>query len=296
MFSAEELATILSTLPDPAAVLTRGGRTAAIFGGRDARHPYDGGAFVGHSLTETLTSRKAAWFLAQIEIALATRMLQVVAYSLGPEDLLDPTETGEPIWYEGRIQALDFRIDGEEAVLWVATDITERHKLEQRLLSQSRVDALTGLWNRRQFDLVANQELERARRYGEPVSLLILDVDHFKAINDTRGHQVGDAVLIEIAALLRCGTRASDCVARWGGEEFAILMPETGGAEAAIAADKIRATVELNLFACAMPVTVSVGIAPFRSANETLDDLIRRADDALYRAKSGGRNRIDLAA
>ncbi len=298
VFSAAELATILSTLPDPAFVLTRSGRCAGIFGGRDARHPHEGGIVEGRSLGDVLTQRKTAWFLAQVEIALTTRMLQVVEYQLADTDMLAPKgeDAAPPVWFEGRIQALDFRVDGEEAVLWVATNISERHELEQRLLTQSRVDPLTGLWNRRKFDDVANQELERARRYAEPVSLLILDIDHFKAINDTHGHQTGDAVLIEIAAILRCGTRASDCVARWGGEEFAILMPETDGVEAARAADNIRAAVEVNLFACGMPVTVSVGISAFRAGADDLDDLIRRADDALYRAKAAGRNRIDLAA
>ena len=296
MFSVAELTTILSALPDPAFVLTRSGRCAAAFGGDGGRR--NCGAIVDRSLADVLTPKKTAWFLAQIEVALATRMVVTAKYALGRRDLrglggdLPETET----WFECRVQPLDFRVEGEEAVLWVAADITERHELEQRLLSQSRVDALTGLWNRRQFDVVANQELERARRYGEPVSLLILDIDHFKAINDSRGHLVGDAVLIEVAAILRTDTRASDCVARWGGEEFAVLMPETDGAEATRAADKIRAVVEANAFSCAMPVTLSVGIAEFHAEIDSLDDLIRRADDALYRAKTGGRNRVDLAA
>lgn len=296
MFSIEEMATILSALPDPAFVLTRSGRCAAIFGGRDGRR--DGSALAGKTLAEMLTPEKTAWFLAQIEIALATRMPVTVEYalSLGDVKTLGGEGPDAPVWFEARLQPLDLRVDGEEAVLWVVADITERHELEQRLLAQSRVDALTGLWNRRQFDAAANLELERARRYCQQVSLLILDIDHFKAINDSRGHQIGDTVLIEIAAILRGGTRVSDCVARWGGEEFAILMPETHGAEAARAADNIRAAVEGNPFSCAMPVTVSVGIAEFHAETDSLDDLIRRADDALYRAKTGGRNRIDLAA
>jgi len=155
-------------------------------------------------------------------------------------------------------------------------------------------DRLTGVWNRAYFENAIATEIARAARYGAPVSLLLLDVDLFKGINDTHGHLVGDQVLIELTRRLRKQVREGDVLARWGGEEFVFLMPHCGVRQAQQAAEKLRALVADRDFGGVGRVTVSVGVADFQP-HETCDAWIKRADDALYAAKSRGRNRVCVA-
>jgi diguanylate cyclase (GGDEF)-like protein len=297
MFSSEQLAEILTALPDPAFILTRSGRYAGIFGGSDSRYYHDGSNLVGLSISDVIDEEKTAWFLAQIDQALNTRKLSVVEYGLAGSDIkgLPPEGPQDIIHFEGRIQALGFQVDGEDAVLWVASNISQRHKLEEQLRALSETDSLTGLRNRRHFEKIVDAEKERAQRYEVPVSLLIFDIDHFKVINDTYGHNAGDAVLSELAKVV-CGcTRESDIVARWGGEEFAILMPYASLHATAEVAEKIRQKIEAHQFPLGHKVTISIGVAEWSLATETFNTLLSRADDALYRAKRSGRNRSVLS-
>lgn len=161
----------------------------------------------------------------------------------------------------------------------------------------ARTDALTGLANRRAFDEVAQLEIQRAQRYGTPLTLVMTDIDHFKAINDSHGHDAGDYVLQHFAHILAASVRTIDLVGRWGGEEFAILMPGTDLAEAAQVAERIRKQVERSeprLAAGVCRYTASFGVAAFRPDMPTLASLFGRADLALYRAKRGGRNRVEV--
>lgn len=159
-------------------------------------------------------------------------------------------------------------------------------------------DFLTGAWSRRAFFELAEREILRARRTGRELSLLLLDVDHFKRINDARGHAVGDQVLVDLAARAGMVVRAVDYFARIGGEEFAVLLPETPRAAAALVAERLRSTIEQSGTDKDNPrtkgpvphYTVSIGAASMRGF-ETLQDLMRRADAALYTAKAMGRNR-----
>jgi diguanylate cyclase (GGDEF)-like protein/PAS domain S-box-containing protein len=156
-------------------------------------------------------------------------------------------------------------------------------------------DRLTGIRNRASFEEAVASEIARAVRYGTPVSLLLLDVDHFKAINDTHGHLIGDRVLIELTRRLGHHLREVDILARWGGEEFVILMPHCGAREAVHTAEKLRDLVAEHAFPEVGVVTVSIGVAEYRPG-ERDDAWIKRADDALYAAKSGGRNRVFRSA
>ena len=157
-------------------------------------------------------------------------------------------------------------------------------------------DPLTGLYNRRYLDSHLRSLLERSADGGEPVSLLMFDIDMFKSVNDIHGHASGDAVLVEFAERLRDGVRGTNLVARFGGEEFIIVMPGTDLEEATSIADRLRCEVAGKPFSHhSMPdleLTVSVGIAAFRGAGDTADGLILRADKALYAAKRDGRNRV----
>jgi diguanylate cyclase (GGDEF)-like protein len=154
-------------------------------------------------------------------------------------------------------------------------------------------DALTDIFNRRHFTARLDSEWKRFRRYNRPLSLLLLDIDHFKSINDRYGHDVGDQVIIAVARCCGMQTRDSDVVARIGGEEFAILLPETELADARVAAERLRRAVAAESFASSagpIPVTVSIGAALATTKLNDAAELMKLADDALYAAKRGGRN------
>jgi diguanylate cyclase (GGDEF)-like protein len=163
-----------------------------------------------------------------------------------------------------------------------------------RLLALANTDGLTGLPNRRRFDEIYKAECHRGDRYARPLSALLVDVDHFKRVNDTYGHPVGDEVLRRVADALKSILRSSDHVARYGGEEFAILAPETGREGASLLAERIRREVELLEIPVGeklVRITCSVGVA-VREGGLSSCQLIRRADMALYQAKHSGRNRV----
>jgi len=162
----------------------------------------------------------------------------------------------------------------------------------------SLTDGLTGLWNRRHLALRIEAELSRAVRFGEPFSVLYCDLDGFKPVNDTIGHQAGDTVLIETARRLTDATREVDIVARPGGDEFTLLLPKTGLAGALRLADKIRTAVgdrPFDLDTGPIWVTLSVGVAAYPEHGSSGKELLAAADSALYRAKAGGRDRVEHA-
>ena len=155
-------------------------------------------------------------------------------------------------------------------------------------------DTLTGVYNRRYFEDVTATAIERAKRYGEAASLLLIDIDHFKSINDVHGHLVGDQILIGLTARVGEHLRSTDVLARWGGEEFVILLPHTNVAQALPLADKLRALIAEAPFPVAGRVTASFGVAEYR-APETIHAWMKRVDEALYQAKASGRNRVQHA-
>lgn len=157
-----------------------------------------------------------------------------------------------------------------------------------RLISQT--DRLTGLYNRAALDELLNKEIERSVRYGRAFAVVIVDLDHFKMVNDKLGHLMGDRILVAFAEILKAATRKLDTVGRWGGEEFLVLCPETNAEQALVVADRICAAARSHAFETGWVHTVSAGVATLR-AGESLDNLLRRADAALYRAKEEGRDR-----
>jgi diguanylate cyclase (GGDEF)-like protein len=175
----------------------------------------------------------------------------------------------------------------------VAIDNVYLHEETERLAT---TDALTGAWNRRFLDATLAREVDRARRFGRPLSVLMLDLDRFKTVNDRFGHQVGDEVLVELAKRIQISIRSQiDTLARFGGEEFTIVLPETGHPGAKIVADKVLKVVRDTPFkvdGSELSITVSVGAATFPEHGDSMTDLMRAADRALYRAKREGRNRV----
>lgn len=178
---------------------------------------------------------------------------------------------------------------GEDTFLHYAADVTRYKKLEEELRRLSVTDALTGAYNRRYFEQVLEQENERARRTGSPFSLIMLDLDHFKSINDRFGHAAGDLVLKSLVDLINGRIRKIDCLARWGGEEFVILLPNTPVDKAAGLAEELRGQLSSMNIPGVGSVTASFGVAGY-CPSDTADTLIMRADNMLYEAKSSGRN------
>lgn len=159
----------------------------------------------------------------------------------------------------------------------------------------ARVDALTGALNRRYFFDLAEHEFAVARRYHHPLSVILFDVDHFKQINDTQGHQCGDEMLKRVAEAALSQLRETDILARYGGEEFIVLLPESAAEQAAVVAERIRHHVAAHRMETSqgeVAVTISAGVAELLAEEDNLDRLIHRADRALYAAKQAGRNRV----
>lgn len=156
-------------------------------------------------------------------------------------------------------------------------------------------DRLTAAWNRRHLEGAVPAEMDRLRRYGQPLSQLVIDIDFFKHINDTHGHAVGDQVLVELACVVRATLRAADSLTRWGGEEFVVLCPNTALETAAVLAERLRERVANSNFPGVGRLTISIGAAECLT-HESWDQWFARADLALYRAKANGRNQVQVAA
>lgn len=213
---------------------------------------------------------------------------------------------GSAAWMEINARLVrDPTTGGGREVVLIMRNITERKLQEERLAGLALTDGLTGLWNRRAFDEALEREWKRTTREGSQISLLLLDLDHFKEFNDQYGHQVGDDCLRAVATALFGAVRATDTVARYGGEEIAIILPSTDAAGAAEAAERVRASVEsLRLTHLGNPegsgwMTASIGaataLARYGGTMSMPAGLLQAADNALYKAKHGGRNRVATA-
>ncbi len=174
----------------------------------------------------------------------------------------------------------------------LVTLVSELDDKNHALEILSVTDRLTGLANRRKLESSLQAELLRARRYDKEFSVIMLDIDRFKIINDTFGHQTGDAVLAQLAAILRDNARETDIVGRWGGEEFLIICPETSLLVVTALAERYRQEMERTDFGPVGQVTSSFGVTAIQEG-DNMQTLVRRADEALYRAKESGRNRVE---
>ena len=166
--------------------------------------------------------------------------------------------------------------------------------LQEEVMRLSQEDHLTGLLNRRRIAQLLDNEMRRALRYDSTFSVILMDIDNFKAVNDRFGHQAGDTVLKKIADVIRKGVRATDLIGRWGGEEFIILSPETDVAGGVSLAEKMRTLLEAADFDEVGGMTASFGVAAFNQGDD-VEAIIGRADAGLYAAKYGGKNRTEVA-
>jgi len=184
-------------------------------------------------------------------------------------------------------------LDNGDMYIVTLTDITKLQNERVEAIYKSTHDKLTGVYNREKFNEIMQNEYNKANRYQRPLSIAILDIDYFKLVNDTYGHLAGDKVLKELANFCKKNIRKTDTFARWGGEEFVILMSETNAKEAKEMCEKLRVGIE-NLKIDDLPnITVSFGVAQMLE-NDTQEDFFKRADEALYAAKKSGRNRVEV--
>lgn len=219
-------------------------------------------------------------------------------FETGKRQRIEETVVGE----DGQLHhylsvKIPFKKEGEEPVLiGFSTEVTELFQLKEEFKKQANTDPLTGLYNRRYFVEHAEREFRRAQRNGQPLAVISLDIDHFKKINDQYGHPVGDEVLIAVSKNLLPSLRSEDVLARIGGEEFAIVLPETDLEQAAVIAERIRQQQEELCLIGSWPgeiiVHVSVGVALKRTTDSNFDALFSRSDQALYNAKNNGRNQV----
>ena len=209
--------------------------------------------------------------------------------------ILRKPNTNEAFWLEISARVMDY--ENEVALYSAFKDITAQKKHEQALFEKAVLDPLTGCYNRRQFQELAMKEIRRAWRYDSQFCLMMMDIDHFKRVNDTYGHAFGDEVLKMMARVCKQALRETDIFARFGGEEFIVLLTNTDLAGGTIVAERVRQSIEQ----CGIPLSngdifhfsVSVGVVG-SNASDDLDELIKRADSALYIAKENGRNQVRI--
>jgi len=256
----------------------------------------------------------AELFPAAAAAQLAHSDAQIMAGTACSSDQLDCRVAGRPLqclWFKFPV------LDSGGQLLFIGAamlntarmgNIDKMHQSLQRLQSTNQVlqkslaelsklastDKLTGAWNRHWLEEAMVNEMDRLKRYDHPLSMVMLDIDLFKNINDLHGHLVGDQVLVTLTKVLQSNLRTIDTLTRWGGEEFVVLCPNTTLATVTLLAERLRASVANTSFAQVGQVTISLGVAECL-ASETCEDWFKRADEALYRAKEGGRNQVQVA-
>jgi diguanylate cyclase (GGDEF)-like protein/PAS domain S-box-containing protein len=204
-------------------------------------------------------------------------------------------KTGKRYWVKASVSPVTDPQGSIRHFVGVQEDITELKKTQARLLELATTDGLTGLANRRHFLDRCEEENSRCCRYGSCVALLMIDVDHFKRVNDTLGHDSGDAVLKQLAGIMEESLRTADIAGRLGGEEFGALLPETGPAQALQVAERLRAAVEqadIDTPSGRTAITLSIGVGAPSKGCATVEEMLKKADLAMYEAKRSGRNRV----
>ena len=205
-------------------------------------------------------------------------------------EIKNKSKSGDDFWLEQHIvPKINTSNNNIESILSIGIDITTKKELEKI----ASIDKLTGIFNRRMLDQILQIELDITQRHERDLSLIILDIDYFKQVNDTYGHLVGDEVLKDMASIISKNLRASDVFGRYGGEEFLVICTQTNEDNAFNLAEKLRKIIEEYRFNQVGTKTISLGISSFKR-NDTMEQLFKKADEALYCAKEKGRNRSEI--
>jgi|SRR5271157_1053944 len=243
----------------------------------------------GRLIKDVLPAEAARVIMNAIQHTIDNGKPQVIEYKL-------PVLSGEERWFEGRIALMEKDRAGHSRVVFIANDISKRAQLYQDVQRMAMQDPLTGCYNRRHFNSRFELEMQRTLRYRRPLAMVTMDIDHFKQVNDQFGHPTGDQVLCSLVRLCQSQMRTIDLLARYGGDEFAILMPETSLEGASQAVERLLG--EIRKISIVTPkgscsVTVSIGISGVEAGCKeacTVEVVMKRADQALYEAKSAGGN------
>ncbi|MFP4161883.1 MAG: diguanylate cyclase domain-containing protein [Ectothiorhodospira sp.] len=293
----ERLQAITRAMPDIFFILDRDGHYLEIFGGTDeARYHQDYDGLVGLSVNDMLPADKARLFLDHIRHVLDTGQLQTLEYMLSAREVGQDECNGPagPQWFEGRVTPLDADVMGRPAVLWLAVNITQRRKAQEDMRHMALHDPLTGLPNRSLLKDRVEHALAQARRSAHGVALMFIDLDDFKPVNDSLGHDAGDRLLCEVGYRLAHAVRASDTVARVGGDEFAVLLEDLKEkAQAREVATKILEVLggAVEIKGHVRHIGCSIGIAFHPEDGDDYETLMGSADRALYCAKQKGKAR-----
>ncbi|WP_167373538.1 sensor domain-containing diguanylate cyclase [Shewanella bicestrii] len=247
------------------------------------------------------------WFVYRMSISMSLPLERLIAVTraiqAGDQRVKFPKSNGliEISFLIDAIQKMTFSLLSHEKSL-VEMNQTLEHKVQERtkelesvnqeLERLSRRDPLTDLHNRRSVAEHIDNEFTRLKHFGLSYAIMMVDIDHFKKVNDTYGHETGDMVLVEVARILSQAVRKADLVARYGGEEFLIILTGTESADALVMAEKIRATIEMTELTMVKHVTASIGVSCVEQTDQSAYDVVRRADSALYLAKTTGRNKV----
>lgn len=295
-----QMLAVLNALPDPVFVLTASGCYAGLFGHADPNYYHDGSDLMGSRLHDVLPAEVADWVLSHVQQSLQENGLIKVEYPLSADQVKGLENQPGPdgmIWFEGHIQPFPGLIDNEPAVIWVARNITRRKILEEQLIEHSKTDPLTQAGNRRRLMEALDQVYADFRRYNRPAALIMFDIDHFKRLNDKFGHLAGDHVLQVLSQICQNSLRECDILARFGGEEFIIVLPETNAEQAANLAERLRTQVTEDVvreLGEGKAFSLSLGVSELLTTDTDVQQVLHRVDQALYQAKANGRNCVLL--
>ncbi|TIC86110.1 sensor domain-containing diguanylate cyclase [Crenobacter intestini] len=298
MLEGQLLRAVADALSDPIFVIDDGGRYVDVIGGKD-RDDYDSGRYlIGRTLHEVLPQAKADRFLGWIRATLTRGEATHYEFSLSATECDGNRREGPhgEQWFETRIAPLkDLPAGMAPCVAWTVFNITRHKALQQQLRYMAASDALTGLANRHAFDELLPRMQAEHRRQGRPLTLALIDLDHFKSVNDRYGHPTGDAALRRFAELLRTYLRAGDVPIRLGGEEFAVLLPATEPCAAMTTLARLQALLREQPFPIGAGATLtlafSAGVVDAAGLPDS-DAAYRAADALLYQAKRAGRDCI----
>ncbi len=289
LFQKTYFESIIENLPEGVAIFDENGRITCINAAFTAMFGYTSDEAVGRNISDLVAPP------AKIEEAHGIRLSISKGKTISRETVRrhkDGTDLNVAM------KSAAVTVDGNVAGYFVVyRDITAEKLAESRLIQMATTDSLTGLYNRRHFFDLSEREFARSRRNGSSLVVLMIDIDHFKNINDTYGHQAGDDVLKELAELGSTCLRSMDIFGRIGGEEFAVLLPETISDNGVAVAERFRNRIERMQFETiqgALDITVSIGVASALAGKPDFDKVLAEADMALYNAKCEGRNRVSI--
>jgi len=295
----QQLTAFFTTLPDPIFVLNSQGEYIEVLGGNNGNLYEAGQHLKGKYLKDVFDQELVISFLDAISRAISSGEMVTIEYQLKFDTSQPVPFLTEGDWFEGRIMAV--RGESQEStdvVLWTAINITEKKQLENQLRDLAEKDILTGLYNRRVMSDRLKEAYAYYQRYNTPFAVIFADLDRFKMINDTYGHDAGDSVIKAFSGLIKNHSRINDVASRYGGEEFLILLPDSDKDGAFSFAEALRKKTEqqsISIDNQEISFTVSMGIAIVSAADESSDAVVNRADKALYQAKNSGRNQTCFA-